>query len=150
MDTVISNPDVSLSCSASSAYPTSEDSEDYDSISLSESSNSDAVVIENPAAINEKIDIDELKELHVLLIKMLKNLKMDEFVKFLKAKKRTVDRSYRKQNAAVSTFSGVSAVGYVSLKIYVSIWLAYVSLNNGHICKPYGVLCLLHNIIYSL
>ena len=106
MDTVISNSDVSLSSSASSA-------EDYDSISLSESSNSDAVVIENAAAINEKIDIDELKELHDLLIKMLKNLKMDEFVKFLKAKKRTVDRSYRKQNAAVSTFSGVSAVGGV-------------------------------------
>ena len=123
MDTVISNSDVTLinyASPSSSSYPdvnesmsTSEDSEDYDEISISASSNSDVVMFENVhvAAINEEIDIDGLNRLLVSLMDMLKNLKIDKFIKFLKAKKVTVDRSYRKQNAAVSTFSGVSAVG---------------------------------------
>ena len=117
MDTVISNSDVtilnaSLSSSSSSdrdvkeLLSTSGDSEDYDKISFSSN-----VMFENLGAINEEIDIIELKELQDLLIGLLKRLKMDEFIKFLKAKKDTVDQSYRKQNAAVSTFSGVSAVG---------------------------------------
>ena len=123
MDTVISNSDVTLNYASpsSSSYPdvnesmsTSEDSEDYDEISISASSNSDVVMFENVAAINainEEIDIDELNRLLVLLMVLLKNLKINTFIKFLKAKKVTVDRSYRKQNTAVSTFSGVSAVG---------------------------------------
>ena len=124
MDTVISNSDVTLinyASPSSSSYPdvnesmsTSEDSEDYDEISISASSNSDVVMFKNAAAINainEEVDIDKLQELQVSLMDMLKNLKINTFIKFLKAKKVTVDRSYRKQNTAVSTFSGVSAVG---------------------------------------
>ena len=117
MDTVISNSDVTLdnaslssSNSSEELLSTSGDSEDYDDISHTSSSNS-VVMFENTPAINEELDINELKELLGLLIDMLKSLKMDEFIKFLKTRKKTVDQSYRKQNAAVSTFSGVSAVG---------------------------------------
>ena len=115
MDTVISNSDVMIpnaslgsfsSSDVKESSSTSGDSEDYDKISFSSN-----VMFENLGAINEEIDIIELKELQDLLIGLLKSLKMDEFIKFLRTKKQTVDQSYRKQNAAVSTLSGVSAVG---------------------------------------
>ena len=62
---------------------------------------------------NGNVEIDELNILKNinLLIEKLKGLKIDEFISFLKAKKDTVDKIYTRQNAAVSTFSGVSAVG---------------------------------------
>ena len=51
----------------------------------------------NMTAITEKIT--DLKKLMDSLIKRLRehNLKVDEFIKFLKAKKEAVDKSYRKK-----------------------------------------------------
>ena len=67
----------------------------------------------NAAAINEKIgpNVEDLNEILDLLVVKLKNLNIDELIRFLKDKKQTTDQSYKKQNVAVSTFSGISAVG---------------------------------------
>ena len=115
MTTVISNTNASHSRSSrpdmNESLSTSEDSEDHDKMSVSSISSSDVVLFENVAAIYEKNDITELTELQDLLMGMLKSLNMDKFIEFLKAKKDTVDKTYKRQNAAVSVFSGVSAVG---------------------------------------
>ena len=71
----------------------------------------------NMAAVIEKID--ELKNLLNSLIMKLKDhdLNTDKLIKFLKTKKEAVDKNYRKQNAAVTVFSGISATGGVTMLI---------------------------------
>lgn len=59
----------------------------------------------------ENTEISDLIILKDSLIEKLKDLKIDEFINFLKAKKDAVDKIYKTQNAVVSAFSGVSAVG---------------------------------------
>ena len=63
--------------------------------------------------INTKVGIEDTNKLLKSLKGKLKQLKIeiDEFITFLEAKKHVVDQSYKKQQGAVATFSGVSIVG---------------------------------------
>ena len=72
---------------------------------------------ENKAEITKKMG--EVKKLVDELIMKLKDhdLKVDKFIKFLKTKKEAVDKSYRRQNAAVTVFSGISATGGIGILV---------------------------------
>lgn len=52
-----------------------------------------------------------LIKLQQSLIEKLKNFGMDEFIKFLEAKRDAVDKVYKRQNGAVAAGSTISAVG---------------------------------------
>ena len=120
METVIYSSNIELLCESqswSSNFDMNEsrsslvdldDSDSGDDISFLEIASVDA---KDMATIIEKMA--DLKKLMDLLIKRLRDhdLKVDKFIKFLKNKKEAVDKSYRKQNFAVSFFSGISATG---------------------------------------
>ena len=123
METVIYSSNIELLCESQSwssnfymnesrsSLVDLDDSDSGDDISFLEITSVDA---KNMATI-----ITDLMKLMDLLIKRLRDhdLKVDKFIKFLKTKKEAVDKSYRKQNFAVSVFSEISATGGVVILV---------------------------------